>query len=107
MIQARKITAGLLTGEQSGALAQMKFIAHANDVFNTRAQTIGDEVGIAGMDKRLLEIVIARRRGILDGAFANIDNAPSRVFRVGLHAVNFIGIHSIFQSGERNHGFEN
>ena len=63
MIQARKITAGLLTGEQSGALAQMKFIAHANDVFNTRAQTIGDEaVSYTHLD------VYKRQRAIKDTA---------------------------------------
>ena len=58
------------------------------------------------MDERLLEIVIARRRGVFDAAFADVINPPRRIFRVGLDVENFVGIQAVFQCGQRDDGFE-
>ena len=59
------------------------------------------------MDERFLEIVIARRRRVLDCPAPHIKNPPGRIFRVGLHVKYFGGIQPAFQGGQRDNGFKN
>ena len=58
---------------KSGTFAKMKFPGHANDVLNARAQADGDEIGIAGLNDGAPEIVLARRRQIVDLPPADIN----------------------------------
>ena len=69
----RENARGFLPGRQVRALAKMKFLGHADDVLDARAQADGDEIGVAGVNDGAPEIVFARRRQIRDVPPPDID----------------------------------
>src|ERR1700722_8994930 len=84
----------------------MKFIRHGHNSLDALLQSEPDKIRIARTLDGAFEIIIARRRGILDFAAANPNTALAG-FWVRLLLVYFIGIESIFQRDQPDDGLEN
>ena len=89
----------LLAGGQIGAFAKIKFLAHPDDVFDARTQANSDEIGVAGLNDRAPEIILARRRQIPDVPPADIN--VTRTVNEGVR------VQSVFECGEADDGFKN
>ena len=66
----RQTSPGFLAAQQSGFLAEMQSLTKPDDGFDAGLDAVRDEVGVARFDERLLEIILALLREILDGLIA-------------------------------------
>ena len=76
-------------------------LAEADDVLNSGFQPFRDEVGIAGVLHRFLEIVVPRRGRVLNGSYPDARLIEPRIID------HFIRIESALQACQTDDGLEN